>query len=337
MRTAGLKLQCDKCEFLKKEVTYLGHVISSNGVSPNPKKLQAVREFPVPKNVKNVQQFLGLCNYYRRFIKNFADISKPLTILLKKHKEFEGKKEKPVLEWGESQNKAFEQLKELLTTAPVLIYPDFSKTFNVTTDASGYGLGAVLSQGEIGKDQPVAFASRTLNETERNWDTTDKEAAAIVFAVEQFRPYIYGTRFNLITDHRAFCWIKTKKDPNARVTRWRLRLSEYTYDIIFRPGREISHADSLSRNPVETEVKMANILSKREYRPAETEERDFYGATRKNHSESGSNLKKEKRWTQIKYRVNRPEVADAKVTRGKRVKKATTPFDDPFEEWKLTS
>lgn len=256
--SARLKLQCDKCEFLKNEVTYLGHVISSNGVSPNPKKLQAVRDFPVPKDVRNVQQFLGLCNYYRRFKKIFAEITKPLTVLLNKHKEAEGKKGKFIFEWGEAQEKDFELLKNLLTEAPLLAYPDFSKPFNLTTDASGYGLGAVLSQGEIGKNRPIAYASRTLNDRERDYDTTDKEAAAMTFAEKQFRPYIYGTNFKLITDHRALCWIKTKKDPNARVTRWRLRLSEYDYEIIFKPGSQNLNADALSGNPIEAEVKMTH-------------------------------------------------------------------------------
>lgn len=173
LRAAGLKLQCAKCEFLKKEVVYLGHVISDQGVSPNPDKLTAVEQFPTPKSRKNVQQFLGLCNYYRKFIPNFSTISKPLTILLKKDTPFH---------WKNNQVEAFQCLKDKLTNAPVLAFPNFDEPFIVAADASDVGIAGVLSQGPIGQDRPIAYASRTLDETERRWDTLDQEGTAIVFA-----------------------------------------------------------------------------------------------------------------------------------------------------------
>ncbi|XP_025267880.1 uncharacterized protein LOC112639130 [Camponotus floridanus] len=145
LRTANLKLQPDKCEFLRNEVMYLGHIIGSDGVRPDPAKVKAVMNFPIPKNPKNIKQFLGLAGYYRRFIPNFSKIAKPLTDLLKKDKKFE---------WTEKQTEAFDILRNSLCSEPILQYPDFSKPFVLTTDASGYAVGGVLSQGIIGKDYP---------------------------------------------------------------------------------------------------------------------------------------------------------------------------------------
>ena len=132
----------------------------------------------------------------------------------------------------------------------VLQYPNPDKKFKVTTDACGYGIAAVLSQEQEGADRPIAFASRTLNDGERKWDTHDKEALSIVFAMEQFRHWLLGKRFTLVTDHKAHLWIKSKKDPSARVTRWRLKLGEFEYDVEYKPGRENINADVLSRNPI---------------------------------------------------------------------------------------
>ncbi|XP_036149094.1 uncharacterized protein LOC118647760 [Monomorium pharaonis] len=187
LQEANLKLQPDKCEFLRKEVNYLGHVISENGISPDPAKLQAIRDFPEPQKVKDVQSFIDLAGYYRKFIKEFSKIAKPLTKLTKKTKKFA---------WAAEQQIAFNTLKEKLTTAPVLQYPDFTKEFNVTTDASD-AIGAVLSLGPIGNDRPIAYASRILNCAEQNYSTTVKELLAIVWAVKHFRPYVYGTKLKI--------------------------------------------------------------------------------------------------------------------------------------------
>src|SRR5215469_1158766 len=182
LRRHNLKLQPDKCEFLRKEVIYLGHIISENGILPDPTKLEAVKNFPTPRKVKDVQSFIGLAGYYRRFIENFSKIARPLTKLTKKEVKFV---------WEEEQEIAFKKLKEKLTTAPVLKYPDFKEEFIVTTDASDYAIGAILSQGPIGQDNPIAYASRILNRAEQNYNTTEKELLAIVWAVKHFRPYVY--------------------------------------------------------------------------------------------------------------------------------------------------
>ncbi|KAM0730323.1 Retrovirus-related Pol polyprotein from transposon 17.6 [Formica fusca] len=244
LREANLKLQPDKCEFLKTEVTYLGHVISKDGVKPDPKKLEAVQRFPRPKTPKNIKQFLGLAGYYRRFIPNFSKFAKPLTNLLKNDTRFE---------WTSVQEESFEILKQKLCEEPVLQYPDFSKSFILTTDASGIAVGGILSQGEINKDLPIAYASRTLTDNELKYDTYEKEALAIVYCVKHFRPYLYGRKFTLVTDHKPLMWFKNAQDANMRILRWRLKLAEYDYEVVYKAGKTNVNADALSRNPVNIE------------------------------------------------------------------------------------
>jgi len=239
LRENNLKLQPDKCEFLRKETIYLGHIISENGISPDPSKLTAIKEFPTPRKVKDIQSFIGLAGYYRKFIADFSKVAKPLTKLTKKSEKFE---------WTAEQQNAFETLKEKLMTAPVLKYPDFSEEFIVTTDASAYAIGAVLSQGKVGNDRPIAYASRVLSRAEQNYNTTEKELLAIVWAVKHFRPYVYGTKFKIVTDHKPLIWLFNVNDPGSRLIRWRLKLEEYDYEIIHKAGRANSNADALSRN-----------------------------------------------------------------------------------------
>ena len=238
LRQCGLKLQPDKCEYLKPELEYLGHIISSDGVQPNPKRIDKVKNYPVPKNPKEIKQFLGLCGYYRKFIQNFARIAKPLNQLLRKDKGFQ---------WTNDQQVAFETLCNALTTQPLLQYPDWTEPFVLTTDASNYALGAVLSQGPIGKDKPIAYASRTLNDAETRYTTTEKELLAIVWATKHFHQYLYGRKFTIVTDHRPLVWLMNVKDPNSRLVRWRLKLLEYDYEIVYKQGKINTNADALSR------------------------------------------------------------------------------------------
>lgn len=238
MRKNTLKLQPDKCEFLRREVNYLGHVISENGVKPDPRKIEAVEKFPVPTTTKQLKGFLGLAGYYRRFVPMFSKIAAPLHKLLKKDIKYE---------WGSAQENAFQSLKQKLMREPILQYPDFSKEFVVTTDASNDGVGAVLSQGQIGKDLPIAYASRSLNKAEKNYSTTEKELLAIVWGIKHFRPYLYGRKFKVVSDHRPLTWIMNIKDPGSRLIRWRLLLEEYDYEIVFKKGSLNTNADALSR------------------------------------------------------------------------------------------
>lgn len=241
LREHNLKLQPDKSEFLHKEVQYLGHIITDKGVKPDPKKIECVKKFPVPKNPRDIKSFLGLVGYYRRFIENFSHITKPLTSLLKKDTKFI---------WLSEQQLAFDTLKEKITTAPILQYPDFTKPFILTTDASNYAVSAILSQGEINKDLPIAYASRTLNKSEGNYSTTEKECLAIIFGTKVFRPYLYGRRFKIVTDHKPLEWLFNFTDPSSKIVRWRLKLEEFEYEVIHKKGKLNCNVDSLSRNPV---------------------------------------------------------------------------------------
>lgn len=238
LRESNLKIQLDKSEFLCKECAFLGHIVSTEGIKPNPEKIKAIRKFPIPKTQREIKSFLGLLGYYRKFIQNFSNITKPFTECLKKGRR---------IRFDERYVKAFETCKDLLTNDPILQYPDFSKPFNLTTDASDFALGAILSQGTIGADKPICYASRTLTDTELNYSTIEKELLAIVWATKYFRPYLFGRKFKIITDHRPLTWIMSLKEPNSKLVRWRLKLEEFDYEIAYKKGKLNTNADALSR------------------------------------------------------------------------------------------
>lgn len=234
----NLKIQPDKCEFMHKQVMYLGHLITNEGIKPDPRKIEVLNNYPVPKNQKDIKAFLGFVGYYRRFIKDFAKIARPLTMLLKKDTEFN---------WTSSQQESFTYLKNALKSEPILQYPDFSEEFILTTDASAYAIGSVLSQGTPPNDLPIAYASRSLNHAESNYSTTERELLAIVWSIKHFRPYLYGRKFKIYTDHRPLQWLFNAKDPSSRLVRWRLLLEDYDFEIIYKEGRLNNNADALSR------------------------------------------------------------------------------------------
>jgi transposase InsO family protein len=235
LKEFNLKVQLDKSEFLCKEVAFLGHVITPDGIKPNPSKIEAVQKYPLPKTTKKIKAFLGLVGYYRRFLLNFAKVVSPFTKCLKKGAKIDTN--------DASYLEAFHKCKELLTNAPVLAYPDFTKTFNLTTDASNIAIGSVLSQS----NRPIAFYSRTLNSAEKNYSTIERELLAIVESTKHFRPYLYGKHFEIETDHKPLVWLFSLKDPNSRLVKWRLRLEEFDYTIKYKKGKENSVADALSR------------------------------------------------------------------------------------------
>jgi hypothetical protein len=238
LKKYNLKLQPDKCEFLRREVAYLGHMVTSEGVKPNPDKIKAVLDFPEPKNQRDIKSFLGLTGYYRRFVKDYAQITKPMTRLLKKDIPFN---------FNGDCKEAFEKCKQLLTQTPILQYPNFEREFILTTDASNFAIGSILSQGKIGEDLPIAYASRTLNGAETRYSTIEKELLAIIWSVKHFRPYLFGRKFKIVTDHKPLLWLFSVKDPGSRLARWRLKLEEYDYEIIHKPGKINKNADALSR------------------------------------------------------------------------------------------
>ena len=218
IKTLGLRLEPRKCEYHKPELEYLGRVITKDGVKPNPEKLSAVLNFKQLKTVKDVQFFLGLAGYYRKFIKNFSSIAKPLSKLTQKD---------TIFDWTLNCEKAFYDLKNALISPPVLRFPNFKEQFTLTTDASNQGLGAVLSQN----GHPCLFISRTLNKAEERYSTSEKELLAIVWAMKRLRQYILGSKFKIQKDHRALVSLHNVKDPSSRLLRWRLRMEEYDYDI----------------------------------------------------------------------------------------------------------
>ena len=193
LECAGLKLKLSKCHFARKEVQYLGHVVSADGVKPNPAKIEAVATYPPPTNVQELRQFLGLANYYRRFVQNYSKIAEPLHQLTRKTSKG--------FHWTSNYQLAFEELKHHLTNPPILAYPDFSRKFILHTDASATALGAVLCQQQDGNEHVIAYWSRQLNKPERNYSTIEREALAAVAAIKEFYPYLYGFPFTLITDH----------------------------------------------------------------------------------------------------------------------------------------
>lgn len=235
LRKVGLKLKPKKCSFMRGSVTYLGHIISSEGLKPDPEKYKPILNWPKPKTVVEVQSFLGLVNYYRRFVEKFSEIARPLYKLTKKDTQFD---------WDENCQKAFETLKHKVTSPPVLAYPNFAKPFILQTDASEYGIGAVIMNDDR---RPIAFISRGLTPAEKNYHITDKELLAIVWAVKKFENYLYGQKFIVETDHRALEYLFKQTNPSSRLTRFRLALEQHDFIIKYIKGKSNVVSDALSR------------------------------------------------------------------------------------------
>ena len=237
---AGLKLKPKKCVLFQKKVAYLGHIVSDAGVSPDPSKVEAIEKWPTPSTVTEVRSFLGLAAYYRRFVKDFATVASPLHKLTEKGRQFL---------WSDDCQTSIEALQKCLITAPILAYPNAEEPFILDTDASNFGIGAVLSQKIEGKERVIAYGSRCLSKAERRYCVTRRELLAIVYFVKYFRHYLYGRQFLLRTDHGSLRWLFNFKEPEGQVARWIETLSTFTFDIEHRPGKQHGNADGLSRRP----------------------------------------------------------------------------------------
>ena len=261
LRMMNLKIKVEKCHLFKKKLKYLGHMVEEGGISPDPEKVRAVKEWPVPRTETELRSFLGLAGYYRRFVPHFATIAAPLHALIggtakSKKQKAKSSKVKPngpsIAElWDENCDNAFQILKDHLTSAPLLGHPDFTEPFIVETDASLQGLGAVLSQKQEGRTVVLAYASRGLRPHEKNMENYSSmklELLALYWAVtDKFRDILIGAEFTVFTDNNPLSYLQTTVKLGATEMRWQAELAQFKFNIVYRSGRENLNADALSR------------------------------------------------------------------------------------------
>ena len=239
LKEANLKVKTSKCEFCTSETKFLGYEINSDGIRPDSGKIESVKKYPEPRTRKEVKRFLGLASYYRKFIPDYSTVTEPINRLLKKD---------TIFEWTRTCQKSFDEIKERLVNPPILAFPDFRRPFQLNTDASGVGIGAVLSQvDDEGNERVIAYASRMLKPAERNYPAIELECLAIYWACEHFRPYLYGRKFKILSDHNPLAYLENMKTKSKRINKWRLELAEYEKEIIYKKGINNQNADALSR------------------------------------------------------------------------------------------
>ena len=264
-RQANLKLKGKKCSFFCPQVKYLGHVISAEGVAPDPTKIQAMKDYAQPTNLKMVRSFLGMVQYYARFLPDLATIATPLYHLTKKDVRFK---------WTPECQEAFDKIKSLLISDKFLSLPNFDHPFILYTDASNMGVGVVLSQIVDGHEKTIAYASHKFTSAQSRYPTIERETLAIVWGIQHFRPYLFGRHFKVITDHNPLKWLFSLKDPNDRMVSWQEKLRAYDFDVEHRSGVLHGNADGLSRSfpeptPVATVSLQLNSLDLSNFAPAQ--------------------------------------------------------------------
>ena len=267
---ANLKFSPKKCHLFKREVKFLGHVVSAAGVATCEDKIKAIKEWPIPTCVKEVRSFVGLASYYRRYVKSFSSICAPLHKLTEKGVSFK---------WTTECQKAFDTLKEALSSAPILGYPNATDQWYLDCDASSVGTGAVLSQSQNGQERVIAHFSKSLNKTQRQYCVTRRELLAIVEAVRHFHHYLYGVSFIVRTDHGALSWLMKFKSPTGQLARWLEVLSTYRFVI---------HQDALSRRPCSSCIQCER--REQEERDEQMKEADL-GQCRLTRAETGAEAK----------------------------------------------
>ena len=243
LRKEKLFAKPSKCAFGQPSIEFLGHVVSADGLRMDSRKLDVIKNWPTPQNRKDIQRFLGLTGYYRKFIQDFANLLRPISELVKKNQTWV---------WAEQQQHAFDKIKKALTSSPILQLPDYSKQFRVTTDASAYCIGGVLSQiTDNDDDLPIAYYSKKLNKHELNWPTHEKELYAIKSGLAKWRPYLYGTPFVVFTDNSACKWFLNHVNLSNKMARWLDFFNSFQFTLHHRPGVDNVVADALSRPPLE--------------------------------------------------------------------------------------
>jgi hypothetical protein len=279
MKKFNVMAKPSKCKFCQMEVEYLGHRVGGGKLKMNKHNVDKILNMPMPGTLKEIRSFVCLAGYYRRFVKNFAMIAKPLTDLQTKEKcarlgRREGRRDK--FELPEEARKAVEELKQKITEGPVMALPDFTRPFEMKTDASQYAIGGVLYQkDEEGKEHPIWYASRVMKEAERKWSASEREMLAVYEWIRYWRPYLWGVPFKVYTDHSPLTGIKTKKDITGRLTNMILKLQEYDYELIYIPGKKNVVADALSREPIATKDRIVAAIARGE--GAEEEEFNMEG------------------------------------------------------------
>lgn len=242
---ANLKLKPSKCKLFQTRVQFLGHVISKDGVSPDTEKVDVILKWPIPRNLTEVRAFIGLINYYRKFVKSFAEIARPLHELTRKGSPFV---------WSDGQQQAFDELKQRLVSAPILVQPRDEGGYVLDTDASANAVGAVLSQWQDGELKVIAFASRALSPAERAYCVTRRELLAVVYGLRQFRHYLLAQKFELRTDHSALTYLLKTPEPVGQQARYLDLLAEYNFSIVHRSGSQHGNVDALSRRPCDRDA-----------------------------------------------------------------------------------
>ncbi|KAL4283698.1 hypothetical protein GQ457_16G022380 [Hibiscus cannabinus] len=233
-----LVLNWEKCHFMVDEGIVLGHKISSKGMEVNKEKIEVISKLPLPTKVKGIRSFLGHAGFYQRFIEDFSKITKPLCSLLEQGRQFK---------FNEDCTKAFNLLKQKLASAPIVEPPDWTLPFELMCDASDYAVGVVLGQRKGRIFHLIYYASKTLNDAQVNYTTTENEMLAVIFAFDKFRSYLIGAKVTVYIDHSTIKYLLSKKDAKPRLIRWILLLQEFDVEIIDRKGTENQVADHLSR------------------------------------------------------------------------------------------
>ncbi len=259
LRQCGLKLSPKKCSFLKDKVKYVGHIVSSEGIEADPAKIEKVVNWPRPVNAEEVRQFLGFAGYYRRFVANFSAVARPLTDIMPttapKKRRSKSSPSPRVWHWGPEQEEAFQSLKDILSSPPVLGFPDFTRPFELHVDACQKGLGAVLCQEQDGRKRVIYYASRGLSKTEQHYPAHKLEFLSLKWAItEKFYDYLYGQKFTVLTDNNPLTYVLTSAKLDATGHRWLAALSSFNFEIKYRPGNGNTDADAMSRHPENTQT-----------------------------------------------------------------------------------